>query len=1007
MRPEEVEDVIRRPAARVGVQVEPGLVAEIVRDVASAPAYLPLLQYVLSEVFERRTEDRLTVHAYRSLGGVQGVLERRAEATFSSLGTGAQRACRQLFLRMVNLGDHGEETRRRLPLTELQGLGRRPEVDEALGAFSASRLLTYDRDPVTRTPTVEVAHETVISRWTRYRIWIDETRADLLAHRRLSAAAATWAGADEDPSYLLMGGPLAAALDVASGERLVLNELEARFVSESRRADEAARQLDAERRRQEAVLAHRARTRLAGGIATAVIAVVIAVLAGFAWFQRQRANDLAAAQGSQNLARELAAASVANLTSADSDLSLLLALEAAGLSLDAGEEILPEVVDALHRAVINPRPGLIIEGAGSASRAQLLVYSQDGTALVALAADGGAIVIDPGSGDPLGRISIPKGVPSGFGIGLHPDGQRILTIHPDGVRQWDWPSGDLAGYIQGVDVSSAVYSPDGSLIAIGDDDGIIRLWSAVLGELVAELDGHSGRVSSIDFDPTGRRLVSGGSDTKALVWDIESRQVTAQPLAEIVVPVFQVAWHPFGDLVLVTTGTGEIFLFNATTGERLNSYGNGQVLSRGVAFDPYGRVFVAAGDDGFARIFGTGVGGEAAIILPTGGVPIRDAEFDASGSAVATVGVDGNVRVWRDILGSELFPVVRFNLYPQLVATPDGERYLFGGHNVQYNVSAEQRPTIEVFDATTGETLLRRDTFHDWNLERGPAISVDGSQVAFAGPSGNVEIVEVDSETTTVIAGSADWTLSLAFSSDGALIAGGGIDGSITIWEVSTGEVVRMLLGHGDRAPAHIDVSSELSERLGLYAVYTVFRVDQVVFRPGVTELASVGFDGTIRAWDLKTDQSRILHEFDYRGASVAYSPNGQFIAAADSTGTVVVLDAASGEIVARPERVSGRTELVFSPDGRFLAGAGPGPVAHLWEIETERVVRRFQGSIYQPTSVAFVNDGTELRVSSGEGILRGYVLDPLALVEIARSEVKSSLTEAECEQYLRRSCGG
>ncbi|CAN5744357.1 hypothetical protein BH23ACT5_BH23ACT5_21660 [soil metagenome] len=302
MRPEQVEDVIRRPAARVGIQVEPGLVAEIVRDVASAPAYLPLLQYVLTELFERRVEDRLTVQAYRSLGGLQGVLERRAETTFTSLSAPAQRACRQLFLRMVHIGDHEEETRRRLPLTELHGLGRRPDVDEALEAFTAVRLITYDRDPVTRTPTVEVAHETVIRRWGRYRTWIDEARADLLAHRNLSAAAATWAESDEDPSYLLTGGPLATALGVAKGGRINLNDLEDRFVSESRSADEAARELEADRRRQETALQQSARRRLAIGLATGALAVVIALVAAFAWIERQRANDLAAAQERQNLA---------------------------------------------------------------------------------------------------------------------------------------------------------------------------------------------------------------------------------------------------------------------------------------------------------------------------------------------------------------------------------------------------------------------------------------------------------------------------------------------------------------------------------------------------------------------------------------------------------------------------------------------------------------------------------------------------------------------------------
>jgi hypothetical protein len=61
--------------------------------------------------------------------------------------------------------------------------------------------------------------------------------------------------------------------------------------------------------------------------------------------------------------------------------------------------------------------------------------------------------------------------------------------------------------------------------------------------------------------------------------------------------------------------------------------------------------------------------------------------------------------------------------------------------------------------------------------------------------------------------------------------------------------------------------------------------------------------------------------------------------------------------------------------------------------------------SAYQPNGVAFVNSGTELRVVSGEGLDRAYVLDPLDLVEIARSELTRELTETECEQFLGEAC--
>ena len=1015
MRPEQVEAAIRRPAARVGIEVEPGLVAEIVRDVTASPASLPLLQYVLTELFERRAEDRLTVQAYRALGGVHGVLERRAEETFTALDPDAQRACRQLFLRLVHVGDHGEETRRRLPLTELHGVGRRADIDAALEAFSAARLLTYDRDPVTRTPTVEVAHETVIRRWARYRLWIDETRAELLAHRRLSAAAQAWAAADEDPSYVLTGGPLATALEIASADRVGLNALERRFVAESQAAADAAREYEADRSRQEALLRQRARRRLEVGVVATLVAAIVAVVAGFAWVERQRADTLAATQERQNVARELAAVSTGNLSS-DPELSLLLALEAADRSLTAGEEILPEVIDALHRAVITPKPDLDVPGARGESRGRVLAYSRLSTWLVVLAADGGVMVLDPLTGEEIGRL--PPTDPPAVGVDVHPDGRRVLTVHADAVRQWDWRSQELevewADHPDGVEVTTAAYARDGSAVAIGRDDGVIDVWR---DDGHVELRGHAGRVGSVDFDPTGTRLVSSASEPdpttgySALVWDLDSGTVAVSARTDtIILPIVQATWHPSEDVVAVATHQGENLLFDAGTGERLNSFGNGQHHHEAIAFDPTGTFVVGAGRDGFTRVFGTWIGGEAAIVLPTSGGPLRDAAFDPRDPtlSIATVGVDGRVRIWRDLLGSELPARPTRVLYPEIVATPDGSRYAVAAHGLRFGVEGAV-PTMDVIDAATGQPLLSRPTWAGWGARK-PAIAPDGSSVAFAGPDADVEIVDVDTGITTSVPGSARWTATLAFSRDGNRLAGGGIDGSIAIWDAATGNTVQTLHGHGDRSPpirtAAVDPPPGQSLDIALSIPGApVSRVDQVAFRPGGSELASAGFDGTVRVWDPASGDGRVLHQLDHEVFAVAYAPDGASIATADRSGTVLVLDADSGDVVRALDPVPGPVDLVFSPDGRHLAGAGPGPITHLWELDTGRIVRRFEGAVYPATSAAFVNDGTELRVASGEGVVRGYLVDPRQLVELALDQVTRELTEAECQQYLRHAC--
>ena len=107
---DELAEAIERPARRVGVRFEPGLVSQIVADVRDQPGALPLLQYALTELFANRTSDVLTLEGYLATGGVVGALGRRAEELYAQLGPSARAACRQVFLRLVSV-DPAAQTR--------------------------------------------------------------------------------------------------------------------------------------------------------------------------------------------------------------------------------------------------------------------------------------------------------------------------------------------------------------------------------------------------------------------------------------------------------------------------------------------------------------------------------------------------------------------------------------------------------------------------------------------------------------------------------------------------------------------------------------------------------------------------------------------------------------------------------------------------------------------------------------------------------------------------------
>ena len=230
MGPADLERAIDGPAERAGVRFEPGLLADIVTDVADRAGALPLLQYTLTELFDGRRGQVIELASYRQLGGVSAALARRAEALYDELDGPAQRLTRQLFLRLVALGDGGEVARRRVLRLELAAVGG-PHVDHVLDAFGRHRLLTFDRDPVTRGPTVEIAHEALLSAWVRLHGWIEEGRDDVREQRRIAAAATEWSGAGRDDGYLLRGAQLdqlaawAAETDITlhPGERAYLD----------------------------------------------------------------------------------------------------------------------------------------------------------------------------------------------------------------------------------------------------------------------------------------------------------------------------------------------------------------------------------------------------------------------------------------------------------------------------------------------------------------------------------------------------------------------------------------------------------------------------------------------------------------------------------------------------------------------------------------------------------------------------------------------------------------
>ena len=385
MTPDELERAITGPTDTIGVRYEPGLVAELINDVVDRPGALPLLQYALTELFEAREGATITTQAYRDLGGVSGALVARAESLLFGLGADADDVARQLFLRLVTLGEGNDDTRRRILRAEVESL----PVDHALLAsildtFGRHRLLSFDRDPVTRGPTVEISHESLLTGWHRLEHWIESARDDVRNQRRLAEAMREWEESDHDDDYLLRGGPLAQLGAWSESSEITLSASERHFLTSSLdvRAREQEAELETERRALDAEERARSRTRLltVAGVSTAIVAA-LAVFGITQWFSAEDARETAeldrvAADEARQEAEEASAAaevalvaveeaqaesealinaarlvteSEAQLT-VDPRLALQLAIEAAFATTDFGYAT-EDAIDAVHWAL--------------------------------------------------------------------------------------------------------------------------------------------------------------------------------------------------------------------------------------------------------------------------------------------------------------------------------------------------------------------------------------------------------------------------------------------------------------------------------------------------------------------------------------------------------------------------------------------------------------------------------------------------------------------------------
>ncbi|MEV0151400.1 MULTISPECIES: AAA family ATPase [unclassified Nonomuraea] len=504
-------------------------------------------------------------------------------------------------------------------------------------------------------------------------------------------------------------------------------------------------------------------------------------------------------------------------------------------------------------------------------------------------------------------------------------------------------SGDTRG------LTALAFSPDGSIIATGSDDGTTRLWDTASRRLLGApitLPKYECSSVHLGFSPDGRTLATACSGTVRF-YDVATRREADAPLKpQAVATAF--AYNPDGKTFATGNSRGVVQQWDVAThrpyGAPMVHPHDGPGLSHPihrVTYSRDGKTLATAGDDGTARLWDSATSRRLGAPFTGHTAPVTDVAISPDGTTLATVSWDRTGRLWDVATRKQTGRLIdRTAGYASIVFSPDGTRIATGGTSGR---------TVVWDTASRQQVLALADNV---SSVEGVAFSPDGKLLAAAGGDGVVRLADpqIHQQTGTRMPAQA----AVALSPDGRTLATG-VPGeknpAIQLWDVATQRPLGPpLTPRGVRRPVY-----------------------HLEFTPDGRTLLTSHPDG-LRLWDVAS-RRETAHDATLKGVA-RISPDGRFVAV-DQDDAIVFWDVARRRETGPRIRVPGHTDLVtamaISPDGAIVATTGFDNRVRLFDVATRRETENtsIAGAGGFVNALAFSPDGRELAITAADDSVR------------------------------------